>query len=104
MQQTVKSGLDFDKRAIGHERADRAADRVAGLERGAAAGELAAGLLLKNNASIDHHIFIGDVELGDAAGDLSADEGFQLGGVARSAAAGGHEGANADVDTEAALD
>ena len=33
-----------------------------------------------------------------------ADEGFELGGVARAAAAGGHEGADADVDAEAALD
>ena len=75
-----------------------------GSERGAAAGELTAGLLFKNHAAIDDDVFIGDVELGDAAGDLCADEGFELGGIAGAAAAGGHEGANADVDAEAALD
>ena len=32
------------------------------------------------------------------------DESFEFGGVASSAAAGGHEGAHADVDAEAALD
>ena len=104
VQQAVESGLDFDECAVGHEGADRAGDGVAGFERGAAAGELAAGLLFENDAAIDDDVFIGDVELGDAAGDLLADEGFELGGIARAAAAGGHEGANADVDAEAALD
>ena len=64
----------------------------------------ATGLLLKNDAAIDDDIFICDVELGDAAGDLSADEGFELGCVARAAAACGHEGADADIHAEAALD
>ena len=64
----------------------------------------AAGLLFENDAAIDDDIFIGDVELGDAAGDLLADEGFELGCIAGAAAAGGHEGADADVDAEAALD
>ena len=64
----------------------------------------AARLLFEHHAAIDDHIFIGDVELGDAAGDLLADQRFELGGVARAAAAGGHEGAHADVDAEAALD
>ncbi len=63
-----------------------------------------AGLLFEDDAAIDDDVFIGDVELGDAAGDLLADEGFELGGVARAAAAGGHEGADADVDAEAAFD
>ena len=75
-----------------------------GVERGAASFEFAAGLLFENDAAIDDDVFIGDVELGDAAGDLLADEGFELGGVARAAAAGGHEGADADIDAEAAFD
>ena len=49
-------------------------------------------------------IFIGNIEFGDAAGDLSADESFKLGCVARAAATCGHEGANADVDAQAAFD
>ena len=76
MQQTIESGFNFDKRSVGHEGAYRAADRVAGSKRGAAAGHLTTGLLLKYNAAIDDDVFIGDVELGDAAGNLSADEGF----------------------------
>jgi len=43
---------------VGHESADRAGDCVTGLERGAAAGQLATGLLLKNDAAIDDNIFI----------------------------------------------
>ena len=73
-------------------------------ERGVAALLDGAGLLFEDDAAIDNDIFIGDVELGDAAGDLSADELFEFGCVAGSAAAGGHEGAHADVDAEAALD
>ncbi len=75
-----------------------------GLQRGAAACDFAARLLLENHAAIDDDVFVGDVELGDAAGDLLADKSFEFGGVARAAAAGGHEGADADVDAQAALD
>ena len=63
-----------------------------------------AGLLFEDDAAIDDDVFIGDVELGDAAGDLRADKLFELDGVFGSAAAGGHEGAHADIDREAALD
>ena len=104
VEQAVETRLNLDECAVGHEGANGAGDGVALFERGAAAGELAAGLLFENHAAIDDDVFIGDVELGDAAGDLLADEGFELGGVAGSAAAGGHEGAHADVDAEAALD
>src|SRR5271157_2969195 len=94
--------------AVGHEGADRSGDRVAFLDRGlegvmTGLGE-GAGLLFKNDAAIDNHVFVGDVELGDAAGDFGSDQLFELGCVFRSAAAGGHEGADADVDREAALD
>ncbi len=104
VEETVHAGLDLDKCAVGHEGAHCAGDRVALLERGAAAGERTTGLLFENDAAIDDDVFVGDVELGDAAGDFSVDEGFEFGGVAGSAAAGGHEGANADVDAQAALD
>ena len=103
VEQAVNSA-DVDECAVGHEGADRAGNRVALFERGAAVGERAAGLLFENHAAIDDYVFVGHIELGDAAGDLCADKGFELGGVAGSAAAGGHEGADADVDAEAALD
>jgi hypothetical protein len=89
---------EVDECAVGHEGADGAGDGVAFLHGGAAAFEQAAGLLFKHDAAIDDYVFIGDVELGDAAGDLGADELFELGGVFGSAAAGGHEGADADID------
>ena len=76
------------------------ADRHGGVARCAGG----AGLLFKDDAAIDDDVFIGDFELGDAAGDLSADELFELDCVFGSAAAGGHEGAHADIDGEAALD
>ena len=63
-----------------------------------------AGLLFEDDAAIDDYVFVGDVELGDAAGDFCADHFFELGGIACAAAAGRHEGADADVDGEAALD
>jgi hypothetical protein len=96
---------EVDECAVGHEGADGAGDDVAFLDGLIAAGLGAgAGLLFEHHAAIDDDIFIGDVELGDAAGDLGADQLFELGGVAGSAAAGGHEGADADVDAQAALD
>ena len=65
---------------------------------------LSARLLFEDYATIDDYVFVGDVELGDAAGDFGADHFLELGGVAGAAAAGGHEGAYTDVDGEAALD
>ncbi len=61
-------------------------------------------MLLGDDAAVDDYIFLGGVELGDAAGDLGADELFHLGDFARAGARSGHEGADADVDGEAALD
>ncbi len=73
-------------------------------KRGAAVFEEAAGLLFKHDAAIDDNVFVGDIELGDAAVDLSADELFHLHGIFGAAAAGRHEGAHADIDAESALD
>ena len=61
-------------------------------------------MLFEDDAAIDDDVFVSDVELGDAAGDFGADHFFEFGGIARTAAAGGHEGAHTDVDGEAALD
>ena len=95
---------EVDECAVGHEGADGAGDDVAFLHGFAAGLGEAAGLLFEDDAAIDDDVFVGDVELGDAAGDLGADQLFELGGVFGSAAAGGHEGADADIDAEAALD
>ena len=95
---------EVDECAVGHEAAHGAVEYVACLHGGAAAFLRCAGLFFKHDAAVDDHIFVGDIELGDAAGDFGADHLLELGGVAGAAAAGGHEGAHADVDGEAALD
>ena len=103
MQQAINAA-QVDECAVGHEAADRARDRVASLQGLAEALGEAARLLFEDHAAIDHHIFIGDVQLGDAAGDLGADQLFQLRRVVRAAARGGHEGPDAHIHAEAALD
>ena len=95
---------EVDERAVGGERADGAADDVAFGEVGVAALREGEGLLFGDDAAVDDYVFVGDIELGDAAGDFGADELFHFGGFARAGAGGGHEGADADVDGEAALD
>ncbi len=89
---------EIDEGSVGHEGADGAGERVAYLHGGVAGGAFGAGLLFEDDAAIDDDVFVGDFELGDAAVDLGADQLFELGGVFGSAAAGGHEGADADVD------
>ena len=103
VQQAVDAA-HVDECAVGHEGADGAGDDVALLHGLAAGRGDAARLLFEDDAAIDDDVFIGDVELGDAAVDLGADQLFQLGGVLGSAAAGGHEGADAHIDRDAALD
>ncbi len=97
MEQAVDAA-QVDECAVGHEGADGAGDGVAFLHGFTAGLADAAGLLFKNHAAIDDYVFVGDFELGDAAGDFSADQLFELGCVFGSAAAGGHEGADADID------
>ena len=55
-------------------------------------------LLLQHHAPVDHNIFIRDIELGDAAGDLGPDQLLEFRCIARAAAAGRHKRAHADVD------
>ena len=95
---------EIDEGSIGHEGADGAGEGVAYLHGGVAGSAFSAGLLFEDNAAIDDYVFVGDVKLGDAAVDLGADQLLELGRVFGAAAAGGHEGADADVDGEAALD
>jgi hypothetical protein len=98
------NAANVDECTIGHEGADGSSDEVSLFHGFAAGGGEAAGLLFEDNATIDNYVFVGDVELGDAAVDLGADELFEFGCVARAAAAGWHKGANAYVDADAAFD
>ena len=95
---------EIEKRTVRHEGTDGGGDGVAFLHGRLAGGAFGAGLLFEDNAAVDDDVFVGDFELGDAAVDLGADELFDLGCVAGAAAAGGHEGADADVYRETALD
>ncbi len=90
--------------AVGHEAAHGSVEHVAGLYCAKAAFLLGAELFFEDDAAVDDDIFVGDVELGDAACDFGADHLLELRCIAGAAAAGGHEGAHADVDGEAALD
>ena len=103
VQQSVYAA-EVDECAIRHEAANGAADGVAFLQGVVAGLENTAGLLFKHDAAIHDHIFIGDVEFGDAAVDLSPDQLFQLRCVFSAAAACGHKCADADIHREAALD
>ena len=75
MQQAVDAS-QVDECAVGHDAADRARDRVALLHRVAADFGEAARLLFKNHAPVYDDIFVGDIELGDAAGDLRSHQLF----------------------------
>ena len=103
MKQAVDTA-DIDKRSVVGEAANRAIDDIA-------LAKLSVTLLLngtlfffEHGAAINYEIFVGDVELGDAATNLLADQLLHLGSVANSAAGSRHKGAHADVDAEAALD
>ena len=94
----------IDEGAVVGEAADGAADSVAFLDFGEAAIFVEAFFFFEHDAAVDDAVFIGGIELGDAAANLLADELFHLGGVAGAGARGGEEGADADVDGETALD
>jgi len=96
VQQPVDAA-QIDERAVRHEAADGAANGVAFLQGLVAGLDEAAGLLFKDDAAIDDYVLVGDVELGDAAVDLGSDQLLHLGGILGSAAAAGHEGADADI-------
>ena len=78
MQQAVDAA-QIDERAELGQGAHRPAHHHAFLQRpeGFFLGRALA--LFENHAAVDHHIFVGGVELGDAALDLLADQFFQLG-------------------------
>lgn len=95
---------EIDKSAEVGETANSAPDGVSDVDLRVAALPGGAVFRFGNDASIDDDVFVRDVEFGDAAADLLADEVLHLRSVSCSAARGGHEGAEADVDGEAAFD
>ncbi len=102
----VQQGIDaaeVDESAVIGEAANDAGDGFAVGEFGITAVARSVRFFFGDSAVIDDNIFFGDVELGHAAADFLSDELFHLGGVARAAAGGGHEGADSDVDAEAAF-
>ena len=103
MQQAIDAA-DVDEGSVVHQVAHRAVDDVAFLDLGITALLRRALLIFQNDAAIDHQIFFGDVELGDAAANLLPDQLLHLGGIAHSAARRRHEGADADIDAESAFD
>ena len=103
VQQAIDAA-QIDEGSVRHKAAYRAGDRITLLQGFVAGLGEPTGLLFKNHAAIDDYIFVGDVELGDAAGDLGSDQLLQFGRIPGAAAAGGHEGAHADIHAEAALD
>ena len=98
------SAADIDESAVVGQAADFALDDVAFFEFFETA-LLGGGLLVfGDGAAIDDYIFVVDIELDNAAANFLLDELFHFGGIARTGAGGGHEGAYADVDAEAAFD
>ena len=102
VQQAIDSA-QIDERAIRCETADRAAEHVAFVDRRIDAGLRCKGLFLRDDAAVDYDIFLGGVQLDDAAGDLRAHQLLHLGGFADAAAGCRHKGAHADIDAESAF-
>ena len=102
VQQAVETA-DVDERSVVGEIADCAGDDIAFAKLGVTLLLDGTLFFFEHSAAIDHEVFIGDVELGDAATNLLADEFFHFGSIANSAAGSGHEGAHANVDAETAL-
>ena len=103
MQQRVHAA-DIDKGAEIGQAAHGAGHGVAFLDLAVALFLGLALLVLEHGAAVHHHVFVGDIQLDDAAADLLANQLLQIGGSARTGARGGHEGAHAHVHADAALD
>ena len=103
MQQGVHAA-DVHEGAVVGEAADGAVHRLAFLDFGIALLFGRALFFFEHRAAVDHHVFIGHVELDDAAADLLADQLFHLGRVLGAAARGRHEGAHAHVHAQSAFD
>src|SRR5579872_1855389 len=102
MQQSVHAS-EIDEGSIIGKTADLSAHRISLLELGVTALFAGAFLFFDYRAAIDDHIFVGNIELNDAAMNLLLDQLLHLAGVAGPAPGGGQEGAHSDVDTESAF-
>ena len=103
----VQQGIhaaDIDEGAVIGQAAHRAVHGLAFLDFGVALVLVGALFFFEDGAAVHHHVFIGHVELDDAAANLLADQLFHLGGVAGAAARGRHEGAHAHIHAHAAFD
>src|SRR5215467_7538955 len=103
----MQQGIDaaqVDESTVFHQAADGASQRVSFFDL--AVHSLAGGalFLFRNYATVHDHVFIGDIELDDAAADLLADEIRHLRGFANSAARSGHKSTDPYVNAKAALD
>ena len=103
MQQSVHAA-DVDEGAVIGEVANRAGDDVTFLELCVALLFDGALFFLHHHAAVDDQVFVGYIEFSDPAAYLLPDQLFHFCGIANAAARGRHEGADADIDAEAAFD
>src|SRR6266852_3530703 len=102
MKQGVRAA-DVDECAVIGQTADFALHRVALFEFREAALLAGAFFVFRYGAAIDDHVFLGHVELDDAATDFLLDELLHFGRVAGSAARSGHEGSHSHIHAQPAL-
>ena len=103
MQQAVHAA-QVDERAVVGEAADGAAHGFTFADLGVAALLHAALFFFGEGAPVNHYIFLGGIELDDAAANFLPNQLLHFSGVAYSAARGRHESAHAYIHAEAALD
>ncbi len=103
VQQAVHAA-DIHERAEIGQAAHRAVHGLAFLHFGVALLLRRALFFFQHRAAVHHHVFIGHIELDDAAADLLADQLLHLGRVFGAAARGRHEGAHAHIHAQPALD
>src|SRR5262245_38693382 len=102
MEQPIDAA-DVDERAVVGDAAHLALNNVAFVNFAEPALPAGALLLLKHATPIDDYVLVGNVQLGDAAANLLANQLFEFGGVARAAARCRHESAHSHVYRSAAL-
>ena len=103
MQQAVHAA-QVDERAVVGEAAYGPAHGLAFANLGVAALLHTAFFFFGEGAAVHHHIFLGGIELDDAAANFLPNQLFHFCRVAYSAARGRHEGAHAYIHAEAAFD